>query len=311
MRVWLVLIATICGVLASHGAGADDLKVLSYNVHGVPPLVSFFDRPGTRIPIIAERIVPDAEDGVPPYDVALLQEDFAYKEHFERRAPDGGYYRGNGRIFRWGYVPAAPILGLFWITPRFRAPTGAGLTTLVVSGLRSRKLFADHYSRCGDYVIGGNDCFAAKGFLGIEVTLANGAKVHLYNTHLEAGFWNFDRATRRAQLEELALAIDGFSKDQAVIVVGDFNSRRQEEEDHQPVEIFAGYLGLNDSGARREPPVRSKPDLDYILYRSGKAADLDRKKAGQDQMLSYYGSKLKPLSDHPAIYAIFEVTPVP
>ena len=73
---------------------------------------------------------------------------------------------------------------------------------------------------------------------------------------------------------------------------------------------------IDDSNARRKEPDPRKPNLDYILYRSGKAATLrvgkedDDPKAGEDTSFQY-GSKPKSLSDHPAIYAIFEVGPVP
>jgi hypothetical protein len=72
-------IFALCGFAAPRFAAATELRVLSYNVRGVPPVISFLGRPGTRIRHIVEKL--DA------YDVALLQETFSYRSMSRSQAP--------------------------------------------------------------------------------------------------------------------------------------------------------------------------------------------------------------------------------
>ncbi len=75
-------LAGVCAALAfgmgsqaepepSNDRAPAEVSVLSYNTHGLPAWIAL-DRPGARLPVIGRL--------ANRYDVALLQEDFAYHD---------------------------------------------------------------------------------------------------------------------------------------------------------------------------------------------------------------------------------------
>jgi len=299
---WLVLAAVL---LTAAGDGfAGELRLLSYNVRGIPPVITFLGRPGARIPLIVEKL----ED----FDVALLQETFSYQDVIERCATDADCvtYHGPGRKFRWGHVIAAPVLGLCWLTPRCRLPTNSGLMTVAQPArVDTERIAAERFERCWGYLIGGNDCFAAKGFVLVRTTLADGAEVDIYNTHLDAANWRWDRSTRKSQIAELGRAIAHYSAGRAVIVAGDFNFRKHRGEDLAPLERFQADLALADSTACADADVADARGLDRIFFRSGDRFHVDCVAAGVDPSFTYVrDGKERPLSDHDALAATFRIS---
>jgi len=303
---WWILAAAL--LFAPGPAPAGELRLLSYNVRGIPPVVTFLGRPGTRIPRIVEKL--------PAFDIALLQETFSYQDVIERCATDADcvYYHGPGRRFRWGHVVAAPVLGLCWLTPRCRLPTNSGLMTVAQPArVATERVAAERFERCWGYLIGGNDCFAAKGFVLVRTTLADGAQVDVYNTHLDAAGWRWDRTTRAAQIEELREAVAAHSAGRAVIVAGDFNFRREEDgSDPVPLARFLTGLGLVDSAACADATSDHARGLDRIYFRSGERFAVRCLALAADPRFSYVrGGKERPLSDHDALAATFEIAPRP
>lgn len=139
----ILAIFVVCSFALPRDPAAAELRLLSYNVRGLPPVITFLGRPGTRIPRIVEKL--DA------YDVALLQETFSYQDVVERCAVDDdcAYHHGPGRKFRWGQVLAAPVLGLCWLTPRCRLPANSGLMTVAQPDrVASERIVAERYDRC-------------------------------------------------------------------------------------------------------------------------------------------------------------------
>jgi exonuclease III len=299
-------IFALCGFAAPRFAAATELRVLSYNVRGVPPVISFLGRPGTRIRHIVEKL--DA------YDVALLQETFSYQDVIERCAEgeDGcEFHHGPGRKFRWGQVIAAPVLALCWLTPRCRLPANSGLMTVVQPDhVAAERIAAERYERCWGYLIGGNDCFAAKGFVLVRVTQPDGAEVDVYNTHLDAANFRWDRSTRKSQFKELTRAIEDHSRGRAVILAGDFNARRNESS----VERLRGALQLEDSSACANSPGDRAGKFDRLFFRSGDTVHLACLRAGEDPSFTYRRegeSEDRPLSDHEPLTATFDVSRIP
>jgi len=297
----ILAIFALCRLAAPSLAGAAELRLLSYNVRGLPPVITFLGRPGTRIPRIVEKL--DA------YDVALLQETFSYQDVVERCAVDDDceYHHGPGRRFRWGQVLAAPVLGLCWLTPRCRLPANSGLMTVVQpDGITSERITAERYERCWGYLIGGSDCLATKGYVLVRVTQADGAEVDIYNTHLDAANFRWDRSTRESQFEELTHAVQEHSRGRAVIVAGDFNSRRRQE----PINRLRTTLNLEDSAACGDSARGREGKLDRLFFRSGDEVRLDCLHTGADPSFTYRRqgeSKDRPLSDHRALTATFDI----
>jgi hypothetical protein len=253
-----------------------------------------------------------------PFDLAVVQEDFAYHEALTRDVPNDQIFRGSGPVFRWGYVVTAPLWAPLLVAfnaglwPLFN---GDGLTTIAVNDrLDVERLACDRYDRCGDYLLGGSDCFAAKGFLAVRVRLPSGAAVDVYNTHLESGFEvplrHEDQDVRRSQLAHLARAIEVHSRDHAVVVAGDFNSDAAGSpyRSFDAVQHFIHAVGLTDTEVWRRTRERWTSKLDHILYRSGPSTKVTLRESAEATSFSY-GASDRPLSDHPAVWASFEVAP--
>ncbi len=308
----LAMVLVLAAIVLPGRSDAEPLRIVTYNVHGLPFVVNqlkVHSFPRARMRKIASQLG--------GFDLALLQEDFAYHRPLTRTFDRARVLRGGGPTFRPGYVVTAPLwlplLAVFnvGLWPLFN---GDGLTTIAVApDLGVEPLASQRYRRCGDYLVGGNDCFAAKGFLATRVTLRNGAVVDVYNTHLEAGVeWALrseDQDVRRSQLEELAAAVRRHSAGRAVIVAGDLNSDALRPEAFTAVENFMAVLGLADGRAWAETDARWRRKLDHVLYRDGCGARLGTPLVREER--AFRTARSKPLSDHPAVSAAFDVQPFP
>jgi endonuclease/exonuclease/phosphatase family metal-dependent hydrolase len=283
---------------------ADDrtaaFSMLSYNVHGLFRMIAG-DTPGTRsrtIGWLASR-----------YDVAVLQEDFEYHGMIARQMHGMAMYRGNGMRPDPRLVAAKAILFPFQLLiPHFSPPYGAGLTTFVRDGLLPEKAIVARrrYDACNGWFTGTHDCWASKGLLRVRMQLPNGAEVDVYNTHLEAGDGRRSQAVRKRQLDDLARHIEDLSPDRAVIAAGDFNCAFSRPGDGDLLMAFRNRVGLQDSGAGPEIPFWR--ERDYVLYRDGAGVRLIVGEAGEATEFVNDG---RALSDHPAIFARFEVVQTP
>jgi len=294
-----------CGLLlalaagATGGAGASEsrppgspsapveLSVLSYNTHGLRG--SFVDDdPAARFPQIGRLV-----NG---YDVVLLQEDFAYHRSIRKNAWHGIQRRGNPQ-------DRNPIANL--LAPIVCGRCGSGLSTLIDLG--ETALLAEHREAYRDYsgwFNARNDAWVTKGLLALRVRLPDGAVIDVYNSHLDAGKKPKrvrDQRTRDRQLAQLERAIRGFSGSGALIVAGDFNER--EDRANPSLREFVGALGLNESGARTDP--RWRPRCDYIFYRGDARTEIALLEAGE--AAEFRDASGRPLSDHPAIRARFQI----
>lgn len=269
-------------LLPGLGARAAELRLLTYNTHGLPAWISR-DDPEARFPEIG------AESN--RYDVVLLQEDFAYHERLRERARHRFVLRGNP-----SRMPACPIC------------SGSGLTTLVRAGaveaVEAER--ARPYASCSGWLGGANDCLATKGFLHARLRLDGGATLHVVNTHLDAGREPADREARRAQLETLAEVLEGETGGEALVVAGDLNLDDAVPADRALLEAFRTRLGLRDAGARPDPDGGWEV-IDYVLVRSGASARVTVLEAGEDPGFARAG---RPLSDHPALFVRLRVEPV-
>jgi len=284
---------------ASDSSGQEtDLTVLCYNVHGLFPLAAK-DDPRDRMPTIgwlANR-----------YEVAMFQEDFEYHHVLRSQMPASVSIRGNGM----GWDPRRVLAKLLvWpvslFLPHFSPPYGAGISIfvrepLVIAGDVDRKAFGI----CRGWFGSDGDCWARKGYQRVGIRMPNGSEIDLYNTHLEAGGNARAVKIRKKQLDVLARAIEARPRTRALIVAGDFNSSLKRPRDRETLLAFRHRLDLRDTGAR--PELRSWRALDYILYREGTATALRVEQAGE---AGEFVDRDRALSDHPALYARFQITPL-
>jgi endonuclease/exonuclease/phosphatase family metal-dependent hydrolase len=250
-------------------------SVLTYNIHGLPAWIAR-DDPEARIPRLLEK----AER----FDVVLLQEDFAYQDVVDGSHRHETLVRGNG--------------------PRMRGPGfgGSGLTLLTNLKLLEAAVSAP-YESCHGWLSAASDCFGNKGFSMQRVALPGGAEIDIWNTHLEAGAGEPDHAVRREQLERLADAIESHSAGRSVDIGGDFNLNWDHERDRGMLVSWSERLGL--ALAVATPAETWGARLDYLFFRTGPDTILELADSGM--VCDFVGPRGTPLSDHPALFATFDV----
>jgi hypothetical protein len=75
--------------------------------------------------------------------------------------------------------------------------------------------------------------------------------------------------------------------------------------DLETIVQFRSRLGLLDTGAG--PELRDWHARDYIFFRDGGDTELRVERAGEDRE---FVERKRALSDHPAVYARFRITPL-
>jgi jacalin-like lectin domain-containing protein/endonuclease/exonuclease/phosphatase family protein len=297
MRKILSIVAAV--VVVSSGAtttadAADDqsgtFSVLAYNVAGLPEGIS--SAPSPRAPstaIIGQRLA--------PYDLVNVQEDFNY--HANLYAADSHAYR----------TPTSGGAGI-----------GSGLNTLSSLAYDGDDFERTHWNSCQ---IDSGDCLTPKGFTFMRVRLAEGVYVDVYNLHTNAGTNSGDESSRADNLRQLTSFIGAHSAGNAVIVMGDTNTRYTRAED--TIRTFAADNGLTDAWVQLvrggTPPAAGSDALvcdennvtdacevvDKTLYRSSKLISVDAT-SYHNEHAGFLDGSGRMLSDHDPISARFTWT---
>ncbi|MEU0844386.1 jacalin-like lectin [Streptomyces sp. NPDC005962] len=262
---------------ATSGAAtpaSGSFNVLTYNVAGLPEGLSS-GHPEKNTPLISPRLG--------PYDIVNVQEDFNYH---------AALYAGDDHPYR------TPTSG--------GAAFGDGLNTL-------SDLPYDDFERVKWTKCNGTDCLTPKGFTLARVRLAEGAYLDLYNVHTNAGTTDADLAARRANVTQLSDYITANSAGNAVLVMGDTNTRYTRADDN--IRDLATRNGLTDAWVNlvrggSAPPAGSDalvcdPEnvtntcevVDKVLYRSGPLLSLTATRYNNENT-SFLDTEGKPLSDH-------------
>ncbi|MFF5567049.1 jacalin-like lectin [Streptomyces sp. NPDC012623] len=211
-----VLVAGVLALTGAAGAGAAPASaaagesgaftVLTYNIAGLPLGLGDGD-PEVNTPLIGKRLA--------PYAIVNVQEDFNY--HASLYANDTHPYRtatSGGAAF------------------------GDGLNTL------SDHSFED-FERVRWNDCTGTDCLTPKGFSLARVRLAAGVSVDVYNVHTNADTTAAALAARRANITQLSRFIQANSDSNAVIVMGDTNTRYTRTGDN--IRTLVSDNGLTDA----------------------------------------------------------------
>ena len=253
----IVVAAIVVAPAAPALAASGTFTALSYNVAGLPEGLSSAPTPrDTATTAIGQRLG--------PYDVIHVQEDFNY--HANLYAADTHPYR----------TPTSGGAGI-----------GSGLNTL--SGYAYD---ADDFERVGwnSCQLDSGDCLTPKGFTFMRERLAEGVYLDLYNVHTNAGTSSGDLSSRADNLSQLTTFIASHSAGNAVIVMGDTNTRYTRTGD--TIAAFTSGNGLTDAWVQLErggsAPAAGSGDLvcdesaitdtcevvDKVLYRSSKFVTL-------------------------------------
>ncbi|WP_329269416.1 jacalin-like lectin [Streptomyces sp. NBC_01451] len=267
-------LATAGSAPAAAAAASGSFNVLTYNVAGLPDLLSS-GNPEVNTPLISPRLG--------AYDIVNVQEDFNY--HAALYANDNHAYR------------TATSGGV---------PFGDGLNTL------SDYAFQD-FERVKWNNCTGTNCLTPKGFSLARVRISEGVYVDLYNVHTNADDTDEAHAARRANVSQLSAFIRANSAGNAVIVMGDTNTRYTRSGDN--IRTLASENGLTDAWVQLvkggTPPVQGSDALvcpttaptnscevvDKVLYRGSRLVNLSATRY-HNEWASFLDSKGGNLSDH-------------
>jgi endonuclease/exonuclease/phosphatase (EEP) superfamily protein YafD len=262
------------GATPAAAATTGSFNVLTYNIAGLPLGLGDSD-PETNTPLIGQRLG--------PYDIVNVQEDFNY--HASLYANDTHPYRtatSGGAAF------------------------GDGMNTL--SDFTFEDFQRVKWNNCT-----GTNCLTPKGFSLARVRLAEGVFVDLYNVHTNADSTDDALAARRANIEQLSDFIQAHSSGNAVIVMGDTNTRYTRSGDN--IRTLLGENGLTDAWVKLvkggTPPAQGSDALlcdaaaptddcevvDKVLYRGSDLVSLNATRYHND-WAKFLRSDGKHLSDH-------------
>lgn len=255
-------------------ATSGTFNVLTYNVAGLPEGLSS-GNPEKNTPLISPRLA--------AYDIVNVQEDFNYH---------AALYAGDNHPYRTATSGGVPF--------------GDGLNTL------SDHPFED-FERVKWNKCTGTNCLTPKGFSLARVRLAEGVFVDLYNVHTNADDTDDALAARRANIDQLSDFIQANSSGNAVVVMGDTNTRYTRGGDN--IRTLADENGLTDAwvqlakgGVRPTQgadallcPTSAPPNdcevVDKVLYRGSDLLKLDATRY-HNEWASFLDSAGGNLSDH-------------
>jgi len=238
---------------------------VTYNVAGLPEGVSNA-HPVASLPLIGALLS--------KFDVALVQEDFAYPELLRQRLTlpyqSPGFVRGDALHF------------------------GDGLSSF--SRLKMTEIGRVRWQACHGVVDSYFDCLTPKGFASWQLELSPGLSIDVYDVHLDAGASRGDIEARRGQLGQLVEAIKKASAERGVVLGGDFNLTRGELEAFRELMTSIGLADVCDE-LRCAQPGR----LDRVLIRSSQRLRLFARawRLGT----GFRDSKCRALSDHEPVVA--------
>ncbi|KAF1319912.1 Phospholipase d gamma 3, partial [Globisporangium splendens] len=270
-----------------RGLADSTFTVMSCNVAGLPAIISS-GNPAANSVELGKRLS--------GWDIVNMQEDFNYHAQV---------YSQNTHPYRTATSGGVPF--------------GSGLNTM------SRFPFSNitdidrvKWTKCNNDE--GADCLTPKGFTFLEIQLADGVTFDLYNLHTDAGTKDADLVARRANLDQIGAYIAANSKDNAVIVMGDTNTRYTRTGDN--IASFASGLGLTDgwvSKIRNGVPPAAGADalvcdeaavtndcevVDKIMFRGNNHLKFNLE-SWSNENAAFLDSAGKPLSDHFPIAAKF------
>ncbi|WP_409468815.1 jacalin-like lectin [Streptomyces sp. HC307] len=258
----------------AQAAATGTFNVLTYNIAGLPLGLGDSD-PETNTPLIGQRLG--------GYDIVNVQEDFNYH---------ASLYANDNHPYRTATSGGAGI--------------GDGLNTL------SDYTFED-FQRVDWNDCTNADCLTPKGFTLARVRLAEGVFVDLYNVHTNADVTDAALAARRANIEQLSDFIQANSAGNAVIVMGDTNTRYTRTGDN--IRTLVSENGLKDPWVDLvkdgTPPAQGSDALvcdaaaptndcevvDKVLYRGSDLVTLDATRYN-NEWASFLRSDGEHLSDH-------------
>ena len=256
---------------------SQDLNILTYNIHGLNPIIAG-DDPYNRIPIILSKIT--------EYDIIFFQENWIYDNNsFSSMLESYNVFTSSDSKF-------------FWPMNKLINSNGAGLSLAISKSIDLIDYSEYLFESCSGWLSKDNDCLASKGFQHLRVRI-DGQILDLYNTHFDAGRSKSDKNARLSQLNQLQKYIKINSANYPVIIAGDLNILYESSE-YKIIDSFIidNKFVLADWSSDLSKSKFGK--LDYILYKFSNETNINLEKCSVD-------TKLRGLSDHPAVQAVFNL----
>ncbi|KAG7378589.1 hypothetical protein PHYPSEUDO_009897 [Phytophthora pseudosyringae] len=267
-------------------AGANTFSVLCYNVAGLPAIISS-GNPEVYSVEMGKRIS--------DWDIVNVQEDFNYHAYL---------YKQNTQKFRTATSGGVPF--------------GSGLNTLSNIPFSTLGLDRIKWSECSNDESA--DCMTPKGFTVQAVQLADGAVIDVYNLHADAGTSDADQKARASNLKQLGDYITANSAGNAVVVMGDTNTRYTRKldtiaefvADHNLTDGWIEYIRKGDLPKKGAEAIKCETAnmtndcevVDKIMFRGGKHVTLTLDKWNNENK-AFLGKDGTALSDHPPISSTF------
>jgi endonuclease/exonuclease/phosphatase (EEP) superfamily protein YafD len=230
--VFAVALTMGIGLGAAPARAQGSFSVLTYNVDGLPEILQDGRNPGGD----PEKYTPYIGQDVRAYDIVNVEEDF--NSH-------AALYANDNHPYRTATSGGAGI--------------GSGLNTM------SNFPFSDDIDRVkwNACTVEEGNCETPKGFTWLRLHLATGVYLDLYNLHTNSGTTYADEeAARVSNIEQIVDYINTNSVGNAVIVMGDTNSRYTREADNIRVLLddMSGdvWVNLEQGGT---PPAAGSADL--------------------------------------------------
>lgn len=236
------------------------IKLLTYNVAGLPQGLSS-SKPQTNTPQISPKLN--------PYELVLVQEDFAYHAQLASKAT---HPHKSTPMTAPSPIDLGDGLNVF-----SRAPISAPVRT--------------KWAQCNGTVDQKNDCLTSKGFVRFTLDLGSGLVVDVYDAHFDAGRSDGDASARDAQAGQLVAAIAANSASHAVIVAGDTNMKDTDEP--QLVKLLTGAK-LTDACRSLSCPETTR--IDRVMFRSSPSVKISAKTWRVET--TFVDSAGEQLSDH-------------
>ena len=193
----LLCAAVPTAVFAQETAEEGSLKLLSFNVSGLPIIGTSQGTAGSsgnkKSAIIGEYL-----NGL-DFDMIGVQEDFNYHKGLAEQMTEFPYQTVHS-----GGVPA-----------------GDGLNIFSRRGIYNVERVT--WNEASGVLAGANDRLAPKGFVYAVAELCDGVYIDFYVLHADAGIDSGSVAARADNYRQLAAHINARKYDRAVVVLGDFN----------------------------------------------------------------------------------------
>ena len=197
----------------ASAAESGTFNAMTYNIAGLPEAISSAPTPRvSATTAIGQRIG--------PYDIVHVQEDFNYHAHL---------YAANNHPHRTATSGGVPF--------------GSGLNTLSHKAFDEGDFERVKWNACD---ANSGDCLTPKGFTFMRTRLTEGTYVDFYNLHADAGSNSGDLAARASNFAQLSSFIQSHSAGNAVVVMGDTNTRYTRTVDGTTIRNFAAANGLTD-----------------------------------------------------------------